>query len=740
MRHTGPLRLAARRHGETATLLTRGLDALDPYVVGYLPTMTATAVVPVTVVAWLAWTDWTSALIVGVTLPLIPVFGALVGLHTARRTARQWSLLARLGGHFLDVVTGLPTLRAFGREGHQTRVVGEMADAHRRATMRTLRVAFLSSFVLETVATLSVALVAVPVGLRLLGGGLDLRTALTVLFLAPEAYLPLRAAGAAFHDSAEGIAVAERVFALLDDKDEDASAAGVVAPRPRPRARGPHRSPAPRRGHRPVPRQDRARPAAGCLDVRPGEHVALVGQSGAGKSTLLALLLGFVAPASGRVEAGGTDLADLDLDAWRTQVAWVPQRPHLFAASVADNIRLGRPDASDAEVREAARAAAADVFVERLPQAYETVLGEHGAGLSAGQRQRVALARAFLKDGAPPAPRRTDRPPRPRERGRRHARHGRAHARPDLARGRTPHEPAAVRRPDRDGTSGQPGADARAGGIVTGRGGRARGAVRRPGPTSAGPAGVPARHSGPTLRLLRHLLPYWRRLLPAVLASVGSELAAAALMATAAWLITRAAQQPPLASVALAIVAVRALALGRGALRYADRLLGHDGVLRAVAGFRTRVYEALVPLAPAGTPAFRSGDLLTRLVDDVGAAQDLLLRVVFPGVAACAVAVAATGTAAALLPQAGLLLGLLQAVAGLCVPALVLALSRRTGRAQTAARGELAALALDLTQGAADLAAYGARDRGAERVRRGAARIAALERRAALTTSLASAR
>ncbi|MGA4847237.1 thiol reductant ABC exporter subunit CydC [Streptomyces sp. G5(2025)] len=258
------------------------------------------------------------------------------------------------------------------------------------------------------------------------------------------------------------------------------------------------------------------------------------------------------------------------------------------------------------------------------------------------------------------------------------------------------------------------------------------GAVRHPGP-------VPARASRPTLRLLRHLLPYWRRLLPAVLASVGSELAAAALMATAAWLITRAAEQPPIASVSLAIVAVRALALGRGALRYADRLLGHDGVLRAVAGFRTRVYEALVPLAPAGTPAFRGGDLLTRLVDDVDAAQDLLLRVLFPGAAACAVAVAATGTAMALLPQAGFVLGLLLAVAGLCVPALVLALSRRTGRAQKAARGELAALTLDLTQGAADLAAYGARDRAAERARRAAARIAALERRAALTASLASA-
>ncbi|MER7705277.1 thiol reductant ABC exporter subunit CydC [Kitasatospora sp. NPDC097605] len=243
----------------------------------------------------------------------------------------------------------------------------------------------------------------------------------------------------------------------------------------------------------------------------------------------------------------------------------------------------------------------------------------------------------------------------------------------------------------------------------------------------------------PTVRLLRYLLPHWRRLLPAVLAAAGSELSGAALMATAAWLITRAAEQPPISAVAVAVVAVRALALGRGTLRYADRLLGHDGVLRAVAGFRARVYEALVPLAPAGTPAFRGGDLLTRLVDDVDAAQDLLLRVVVPVTAAALVAAAATGTALALLPAAGLLLGALLAVAGLLVPALVLALSRRTGRAEKAARAELAALTVDLTAGAADLAAYGARDRAQQRTRAAAARIAALERRAALTTSLASA-
>ncbi|TDC21007.1 thiol reductant ABC exporter subunit CydC [Streptomyces sp. 8K308] len=248
-----------------------------------------------------------------------------------------------------------------------------------------------------------------------------------------------------------------------------------------------------------------------------------------------------------------------------------------------------------------------------------------------------------------------------------------------------------------------------------------------------------ARGPHPTIRLLRHLVPYWRRLLPAALASAGSDLAAAALTATAAWLITRAAEQPPIASLSVAIVAVRALALGRGALRYTDRLLGHDGVLRAVAGFRTRVYEALVPLAPAGALAFRSGDQLTRLVDDVNAAQDLLLRVLLPAAAACAVTATATATAMVLLPQAGVLLGLTLAVAGLLVPALVLALSRRAGRAEKATRAELAALTVDVTEGAADLTAYGARGRAHERVRRASGEIAALERRGVLTTSLASA-
>jgi ATP-binding cassette subfamily C protein CydD len=372
-RRIGPIRLAQRRPGELATLVTTGLDGLDPYVTGYLPKTVAGAVVPVAVLGWLALVDWPSALIVAGTLPLVPVFGALVGTHTRTRTARQWNLLSRLGGHFLDAVAGLPTLRAFGRADAQATTVASMADAHRDATVRTLRVAFLSSFVLELVASLSVALVAVPMGLRLLAGTTDLYPALVVLFLAPEAFLPLRAAGAAFHESAPGLAAARQAFEALD---EPAAPTATTGTRPgllldAVTVRYP----------------GRVSPALVdvSLRVEPGERVGLVGPSGAGKSTVLALLLGFVAPESGRAYVGGP-------------IAWVPQRPHLFAASVADNIRLGRPDATPDEVRAAAAAALADGFVSALPDGYDTVLGEGGAGLSSGQRQRIALARAFLRD------------------------------------------------------------------------------------------------------------------------------------------------------------------------------------------------------------------------------------------------------------------------------------------------------------------------------------------------------
>ncbi|MGW4424253.1 thiol reductant ABC exporter subunit CydD [Streptosporangium sp. NPDC004631] len=420
LQELGPARPASRRSGELVTLTGRGLDALDPYLSGYLPAAAVAAVVPIAVLVRLFVADLASAVIVLVTLPLIPIFGALVGMHTKVVTERQWRALSRLGGHFLDVIRGLPTLRAFGRARYQAEVIRKVADAHRSATMRTLRVAFLSSLVLELAASLSLALVAVPVGLRLLSGSLELPTALLVLLLAPEAYLPLRNMGNRFHAAMEGVAAADETFAVLD---EEAAPTGRTVPNeetvpvgrtvPAGKAVSDRRTGLPARDGEPrgrapeirlenvtvrYPGRSEAALEDVSLVISPGERVALVGESGAGKSTLLHLLLGFVTPVTGRVLIDGVEL--VAGTAWRERLAFVPQRPHLFATSVADNIRLGSPGATIDEVRAAARASHADEFVTGLPDGYETVLGERGANLSAGQRQRVALARAFCRPSA----------------------------------------------------------------------------------------------------------------------------------------------------------------------------------------------------------------------------------------------------------------------------------------------------------------------------------------------------
>jgi ATP-binding cassette subfamily C protein CydD len=375
------LRATMPSAGAQTTLVTKGIDAVGPYLTGYLPQLVVSVTVPVAVLIRLSVADLTSALIIAGTLPLVPVFAALVGKHTMRRTAQQWQLLSRLGGHFLDVVRGLETLVLFKRAGAQARIVRTMATQHADATMRTLRVAFLSALVLELVATLSIALVAVPVGLRLLSGGVDLETALLVLLLAPEAYLPLRAAGARFHAAAEGLTVVHEVLALPPPRVSGVS----VTARP-PDLRLAKIAFEGVTVHYP----DRTSPAVRdfWLTVSPGERVALVGPSGAGKSTLLSVVLGLTTPTAGRILVGDADLRSIS--DWHSQLSWVPQQPWLLASSVASNIRLSRPSASDAEVSEAASAASLDV-----------PLDHPGRELSSGQRQRVILARALLRRSAP---------------------------------------------------------------------------------------------------------------------------------------------------------------------------------------------------------------------------------------------------------------------------------------------------------------------------------------------------
>jgi ATP-binding cassette, subfamily C, bacterial CydD len=395
----GPAWLAGQQTGEIAALATRGLDGLDVYFARYLPQLVLAVVVPIAVLARVAAADWISALVIAITLPLIPVFAVLVGWHTKASTRRQWRLLARLAGHFLDVVEGLPTLKVFGRAKAQEKVIRQVTDAYRGATMATLRVAFLSALVLELTAAVATALVAVEVGLRLLYGHLGYETALLVLLLTPEAYLPLRAVGTQFHASMEGAAAADRVLEILDTPP-------AGPPEAAPDGSG-------RRGAGADLRSDEIRLSAvtvaypggrqPALDelslvIRPGERIVVTGPSGAGKSTLLALLLRFVPPTTGTVTVGDTDLAELELRVWRAQIAWVPQRPHLFAGSVARNIALGQPGASRTAIHRAADLAGAAEFIEAWPAGYDTVLGEQALQLSSGQRQKIALARAFLRN------------------------------------------------------------------------------------------------------------------------------------------------------------------------------------------------------------------------------------------------------------------------------------------------------------------------------------------------------
>jgi ATP-binding cassette, subfamily C, bacterial CydD len=397
----GPAWLGGQQTGEITALATRGLDGLDPYFARYVPQLILAVAVPIAVLARVAAADWISALIIAATLPLIPLFAVLVGWHTKARTQRQWRLLATLAGHFLDVVEGLPTLKIFGRARVQEEVIGKVTGEYRATTMSALRVAFLSALVLELAASIATALVAVEVGLRLLYGHLGYQTALLVLLLTPEAFLPLRSVSAQFHASMEGSAAAGRVLEILDtEPGPAASAGGAPAAPPRPAAAVDLRAEEATLSGITVTYPGRSRPVLDevNLTIRPGERILLTGPSGAGKSTLLALLLGFVRPDAGTIRAGGAGLVPADDDRWRAQIAWVPQHPHLFAGSVADNIALGQPDASPEAIGQAARLAGAAEFIEALPGGYQAVLGERALRLSAGQRQKIALARAFLRD------------------------------------------------------------------------------------------------------------------------------------------------------------------------------------------------------------------------------------------------------------------------------------------------------------------------------------------------------
>ena len=598
---------------------------------------------------------------------------------------------------------GLPTLVAYRRAHAQSASIRTITDRYRRATNETLKLAFASSAVLELVATLSVALVAVTVGLRLAAGSLDLGTALVVLLLAPEAYWPIRKVGAEFHSAAEGVATFEAADALIAEGGSvRSSTAGAGTPLP---------------GGivvdgLTVGYADRDVPALDGFSCLIGQRglTAVVGPSGAGKSTLLAVLLGELEPSTGTVTVAGHALGDLDPTSWQSRIAWIPQRPWILPGTVRDNVLLGRPAATDVEVWAALERVALADLVATLPGGLDEPVGEDGAYLSAGERARLALSRAVLA-GRPLVL--LDEPT--------------AHLDPVTEEVITDtlvwlaarsavvvvaHKPTLVALADHVVTVPVPPAPVEpveSRGVVSTGSSRGRDTTTTErGSTTAGRPKVATDPIGRRLpsRPPRTALRLWGG------AALGALAAASgvALTATAGWLIARAAEHPPVLVLTVAIVGVRAFGLARPALRYAERLVSHDAALRLLADRRAAVYDALVPLVP-GRLGKQRGDVLTSVVDDVDALVDKHLRVRAPLVTFGLVGLMAVTVATLVLPSAGLVtLGVLLVGGGSAY------LAGRAGVAGAeprlaSARGRLGALVVQTLQGAPDLLAWQAAGR-----------------------------
>ncbi|NNC10530.1 thiol reductant ABC exporter subunit CydC [Planctomonas sp. JC2975] len=741
--------------GADAQLASAGLDELDEYYTSYLPSLVGAATVPLLVGARNLAADWVSALIIVATVPLIPLFMALIGMHTRDRVAASLDALGRLSDHLVELARGLPVLVGLGRDREQTQALAEISDDHRRRSMTALRTAFLSALALDLLATISVALVAVVIGIRLLHGQLSLEAGLVALILAPECFAPLREIGAAFHASDAGREALRRVRTAIrripaghhlvrHDTDGDTVAVRRLT----------------------VTYAGRTAPAVASVSFDAPAHgmTLLAGRSGAGKSTVLAVLAGRgpllddEARCTGSVTSPGVDA-----------IAWMPQHPHFSSGTLLDEVSLyaaGRHgDDHRRNTSEGAAATGTD-GADAMALLRRVGLGEralaHPASLSPGEARRLAFARMLAAVDAGARLVLLDEPT--------------AHLDPDSAallreeiatlRERTTvvvashdarihlladhvepisAEPrssaasapasAAPALPTTSAASAPPELDA---GTPAGATKPTRGAGGAADPALDDPTRGGAPATGALSELFTVVHPVRLRMLAAIGVGVLSTCFAIALTAVSGWLIVRASQEPAIMYLLVAIVGVRFFGIGRSALRYAERLLTHDAVFRAVTALRVRVWQALAASGPAGRVALTPVNALSALIGSADRVRDLIPRVVQPPVAAGAVLVASAVALGLVYPPSLIVVACLAVAACIVAPVLAVTAGRIAAHRDEAARAAVLESFTDLLVAAQDLTPRAAR-RVIRRIESADAAAASSERRTALVEGAASA-
>ncbi len=739
----GPAFTRKEQGGEISTTIVEGVEALDAYFSQYLPQLVLSALVPLTILVFVFPMDLLSGLVLLVTAPLIPFFMYLIGKSAQTITDRQFSTLSKLAAKFLDSLLGLTTLKLFNQAQSQTEKIKETSDQYRKTTMKVLQVTFLSALALELLATLSTAIVAVEIGLRLLYFRVTFEQAMFLLMIAPEFYIPLRQLGLRFHAGMEGQSAAVRIFEILDtdpinDKPSLTSSGRQFSP--------PMLQLTLDKVSFSYPGENQAALNNLSLTINQGDQIALVGESGAGKSTLANLILGFFPPGKGEIRINRELLSKDNKAGWRNQIAWVPQEPALFQDTIAANIRLARPDADLGAVASAASAAHLAEFIDSLPEGYETLIGEGGARLSGGQAQRLALARAFLKD-APILI--MDEPTSqldPTTESRL------ADATRNLMAGRTvitiAHRLNTIYKADRilvlqNGSIVEEGSHQELmsqGGIYTDLVQAYTGNTNNdflkerteleirlnhtvskspllPVSTSFPlqvPPSLPLQVSPPLSpqrptwqRLAGFLSEHWGQVLLSVLLGVLTIGSSIGLMGTSAWLISTAALHPSIATLQVAIVGVRFFGILRGISRYFERLVSHSVTFKVLTELRVWFYKSLVPLAPARLLNFRSGDLLSRIISDIKSLEAFYVRSAAPPLVALLIGLGTSLFLGWYHPIFGILLGGFFFLSGFILPLLVRILARETGERLVSERSLLTEGLVNFIQGLPDLIIYG---------------------------------